>query len=45
MPPFASLTDAQLADLIAFISTHDRNGEQKLPALGADGQPLPNNGN
>ncbi|MFN8569256.1 MAG: c-type cytochrome [Kouleothrix sp.] len=44
MPPFASLTDAQLADLIAFISTHDRTGNPTLPALGVDGQPLPDGG-
>jgi mono/diheme cytochrome c family protein len=41
MPPFAGLTDEQLADLLAFISTHDRGGNQSLPALGPDGQPLP----
>jgi cytochrome c oxidase cbb3-type subunit 3 len=44
MPPFASLTDEQLHDLLAFISTHDRAGEQKLPPLGPDGQPLPEQG-
>jgi mono/diheme cytochrome c family protein len=41
MPAFAALTDEQLADLLAFISTHDRAGEQALPPLGPDGQPLP----
>ena len=41
MPPFPQLDDKQLADLLAFISTHDRKGEQTLPALGLDGKPLP----
>jgi mono/diheme cytochrome c family protein len=41
MPPFASLSDDQLKDLLAFLSTHDRSGQQKLPALGMDGKPLP----
>lgn len=41
MPPFPQLTDAQLADLLAFLSTHDRNGEVKLPPIGVDGNPLP----
>lgn len=41
MPPFPQLDDKQLADLLAFISTHDRKGEQTLPPLGADGKPLP----
>jgi len=41
MPPFPQLTDQQLADLLAFLSTHDRNGEVKLLPLGVDGKPLP----
>jgi cytochrome c oxidase cbb3-type subunit 3 len=41
MPPFPGLTDEQLADLLAFISAHDREGNQSLPPLGPDGQPLP----
>jgi mono/diheme cytochrome c family protein len=41
MPPFPQFDDKQLADLLAFLSTHDRTGEQKLPALGPDGKPLP----
>jgi mono/diheme cytochrome c family protein len=41
MPPFPQLNDQQLADLLAFISQHDRNGEVKLPAIGPDGKPLP----
>ena len=41
MPPFATLSDEQLADLLAFISQHDRSGQPTLPALGPDGQPLP----
>jgi mono/diheme cytochrome c family protein len=41
MPAFPQLTDEQLADLLAYISTHDRAGEQTLPPLGPDGQPLP----
>lgn len=42
MPPFETvLNESQLNDLLAFISTLDRNGEQKLPPLGPDGQPLP----
>jgi cytochrome c oxidase cbb3-type subunit 3 len=41
MPPFPTLTDEQMADLLAFISTHDRAGEPTLPPLGPDGQPLP----
>jgi cytochrome c oxidase cbb3-type subunit 3 len=41
MPGFPTLTDQQLADLLAFISTHDRSGEQKLPPIGPDGKPLP----
>jgi mono/diheme cytochrome c family protein len=43
MPSFAQLSDQQLADLLAFISSHDRSGAQKLPPLGADGKPLPQN--
>jgi hypothetical protein len=30
-----------LADLLAYISAHDREGNQALPPLGPDGQPLP----
>jgi cytochrome c oxidase cbb3-type subunit 3 len=41
MPPFPTLTDEQLADLLAFISVHDRSGEESLPPIGPDGQPLP----
>jgi mono/diheme cytochrome c family protein len=41
MPAFPNLTDEQLADLLAFISAHDRDGEVTLPSLGPDGQPLP----
>ena len=41
MPPFPQFDDNQLADLLAFLSTHDRTGAQKLPPLGPDGQPLP----
>ena len=41
MPPFPTLSDEQLADLLAFISQHDRSGQPTLPALGPDGQPLP----
>lgn len=41
MPPFPQLTDDQLADLLAFLSAHDRTGAQKLPPLGVDGNPLP----
>jgi mono/diheme cytochrome c family protein len=44
MPPFPQLTDQQLADLLAFISAHDRSGEQKLPPIGPDGNPLPQQG-
>jgi len=45
MPSFAQFDDKQLADVLAFISSHDRSGEQKLPPLGPDGKPLPNQGN
>lgn len=41
MPAFPQFTDAQIADLLAFLSTHDRDGNTKLPALGVDGNPLP----
>jgi hypothetical protein len=41
MPGFAQLTDEQLNDLIAYISTLDRSGQPTLPSLGPDGQPLP----
>ena len=41
MPPFPGLTDEQLADLLAFISMHDRSGQATLPPLGPDGNPLP----
>jgi mono/diheme cytochrome c family protein len=41
MPGYPQFTDQQLADLLAFLSTLDRSGEQTLPALGPDGQPLP----
>jgi cytochrome c oxidase cbb3-type subunit 3 len=42
MPAFeAILKEEDLNNLLAFISTHDRNGEQKLPPLGPDGNPLP----
>jgi mono/diheme cytochrome c family protein len=41
MPPFAQFDDKQIADLLAFLSTHDRDGNTSLPALGTDGKPLP----
>jgi mono/diheme cytochrome c family protein len=41
MPPFPQFNDQQLADLLAFISTHERSGQQTLPPLGPDGKPLP----
>jgi mono/diheme cytochrome c family protein len=42
MPAFETiLKEEDLNNLLAFISTHDRTGEQKLPALGPDGKPLP----
>jgi mono/diheme cytochrome c family protein len=41
MPPFPQFTDQQRADLLAFLSTHDRTGQQALPPLGPDGKPLP----
>ncbi len=42
MPPFETvLKEDQLNDLLAFISAHDRTGELKLPPLGPDGKPLP----
>jgi mono/diheme cytochrome c family protein len=41
MPAFPQLDDKQIADLLAFLSTHDRDGGTTLPALGTDGQPLP----
>lgn len=40
MPPFPTLTDEQLGQLLAFMSTHDRTGAQTLPALGLDGNPV-----
>lgn len=45
MPGFPQFTDAQLADLLAFLSTHDRDGGTTLPALGVDGNPLPADAN
>lgn len=41
MPPFPQFTDEQIADLLAFLSVHDRNGEQTLAPIGMDGNPLP----
>lgn len=41
MPGFSQFSDQQIADLLAFLSTHDRDGNTTLPALGTDGQPLP----
>ena len=41
MPGFPTLTDEQLGDLLAFLSAHDRSGNQTLPSLGLDGNPLP----
>lgn len=37
MPPFPQFNDAQMADLIAFISTHDQEGNQSLPPIGGEG--------
>jgi mono/diheme cytochrome c family protein len=46
MPGFETvLKEEQLNDLLAFISSHDRSGEQKLPPLGPDGKPLPEQAN
>jgi cytochrome c oxidase cbb3-type subunit 3 len=41
MPPFPTLTDEQLNDLLAYISQHDRTGQPTLPAIGLDGNPIP----
>ncbi|HNP69704.1 MAG TPA: c-type cytochrome [Kouleothrix sp.] len=44
MPGFPQFDDKQLGDLLAFLSTHDRDGNTSLPPIGLDGKPLPNNG-
>jgi mono/diheme cytochrome c family protein len=41
MPSFATLDDTQLGYLLAFLSTHDRSGNQTLPPIGLDGKPIP----
>jgi mono/diheme cytochrome c family protein len=41
MPAFPQFDDKQIADLLAFLSTHDRDGGTTLPPLGTDGNPLP----